>query len=76
MFEKGLFLIRGGFVFKTILGFLFGTQTNIFNKKGRVQHKFDDKKWQDWDNRLKANPDYNWRQHKGTQKQNQKPLAK
>ena len=50
---------------KFILGILFGKQTNIFNKKGRVQHDLGDKKWEDWNNRLKNNSDYNWRQHTG-----------
>ena len=48
-----------------LLGFLFGKQTNIFNKKGRVQHNLGDKKWQAWDNRLKENPNYDWRKHTG-----------
>lgn len=51
---------------KAILGFLFGKQTNIFNKKGRVEHDLGEKKWQDWNNRLKDNPQYDWHHHKGT----------
>ncbi len=50
---------------KSILGFLFGKQTNIFNKKGRVEHKFDSQKWDAWNNRLAENPKYDWRHHTG-----------
>ena len=50
---------------KAILGFIGGKQTNIFNKKGRVQHDLGDKKWEDWNNRLKADPDYDFRNHSG-----------
>ena len=50
---------------KTILGFIGGKSANIFNKNGRVEHDLGDKKWEDWNNRLKKNPKYNWRQHTG-----------
>lgn len=49
-----------------LLSFLFGKQTNIFNKTGRVEHDLGDQKWQDWNNRLKDNPNYNWKKHRGT----------
>ncbi len=52
----------------SILGFLFGTQTNIFNKKGRVEHDLGQKKWDDWNDRLAKNPNYDWRQHSGKSK--------
>lgn len=52
-------------MFKWILDILFGKDTNIFNKKGRVQHDLGEQKWEDWDNRLKSNSTYNWRQHAG-----------
>ena len=50
---------------KAILGFLFGTQTNIFNKKGRVEHDLGDQKWEAWNNRLAENPNYDYRKHTG-----------
>jgi 2-iminoacetate synthase ThiH len=50
---------------KAILGFLFGTQAQIFDKEGRVEHQFPKKKWEDWNNRLKANPEYDFKQHSG-----------
>lgn len=52
-------------MFGSILGFLFGKQTNIFNKKGRVEHDLGDKKWEAWNNRLAKNPDYDFRNHQG-----------
>jgi len=57
---------------KAILAFIGGKPNNIFNKKGRVEHDLGEKKWQDWDNRLKANPDYDWRKHSGKSKKDQK----
>ena len=59
---------------KFILGVIFGKQTNIFNKKGRVEHDLGDKKWEDWNNRLKENSNYNWRNHTGKNSKNQKSL--
>lgn len=43
--------------------FLFGKDPDIFDENGRVRHKFSDSKWTQWNDRLKANPEYNWRQH-------------
>ena len=48
-----------------LLDFLFGKSAKIFNKKGRVEHNHGSKKWEEWNNRLEKNPDYNWREHKG-----------
>lgn len=50
-------------VFKTIGDFLFGKDPDIFDETGRVRHKFTEEKWQQWDNRLKASPEYDWRKH-------------
>ena len=50
-----------------ILDFLFGKSAKIFNKKGKVQHDLGEQKWQEWNNRLQEDPQYNWRQHKGRQ---------
>jgi hypothetical protein len=48
---------------KAIGDILFGKSPDIFDENGRVRHKFSEKKWQQWDDRLKASPDYDWRQH-------------
>ncbi len=52
-------------MFQWLLRFLFGRQTNIFNKKGRVKHDLGEQKWKDWDKRLSENPDYDFRNHTG-----------
>lgn len=49
-----------------ILNFLFGAKAKIFNSQGKVQHALGTKRWQDWGNRYKNNPDYNWKNHSGT----------
>ena len=58
-----------------ILKFLFGKQTNIFDEKGNVHHDLGPEKWNRWNNRLKSNPDYDWRAHKGTQTKGSKAAA-
>lgn len=50
-------------VLKAIGDFLFGKDPDIFDEKGRVLHKFPKDKWKEWDDRLKASPDYDWRKH-------------
>ena len=35
--------------------------------KGQVLHKLRKKQWDDWNNRLIKNSEYNWREHKGSQ---------
>lgn len=45
-----------------ILDFLFGKDPQIFDEKGKVRHKFPEKKWQEWQNRFKTS-DYNWKEH-------------
>lgn len=50
-----------------ILDFLFGKDPDIFNPAGKVQHKLPRARWDDWENRFKSNPLYNWRLHTGTQ---------
>ena len=52
-------------MFKKILGFLFGKDAQIFNKKGSVEHNLGSKKWNQWTDRFSKNPDYNYSQHKG-----------
>ncbi|MCB0378672.1 MAG: hypothetical protein KDD33_09285 [Bdellovibrionales bacterium] len=56
---------------KSLLYFIGGKPTNIFNKKGKVEHKFPEEKWKQWDARLKDNPQYNWREHTGKQSHSQ-----
>lgn len=48
---------------KSIGDFLFGKDPDIFDESGRVRHKFTEDKWKQWDERLKANPDYDFRKH-------------
>ncbi|MFN7824780.1 MAG: hypothetical protein ACK5P6_05405 [Pseudobdellovibrionaceae bacterium] len=64
---------------KFVLDFLFGKDPDIFDESGNVLHKFPKKKWEAWQNRLKNDPQYNWRNHTGTQAgkkgQSQKPKA-
>lgn len=50
---------------KKILDFIGGKNPEIFDKKGRVEHQLGQKKWLDWDNRNKSNPEYDWKQHSG-----------
>ncbi len=50
---------------KKILEFLGGHAPKIFNSKGEVQHDLGDKKWKDWDQKNRTNPEYNWKQHTG-----------
>lgn len=54
--------MKMGFL-KVVGNFLFGKDPDIFDERGRVRHKFPDDKWTKWNNRLKANPDYDWRKH-------------
>ena len=50
---------------KKVTDFLFGKDPDIFDDKGRVQHKLPKKKWDDWHNRIVKGEDYNWRKHVG-----------
>jgi hypothetical protein len=50
---------------KSILGFLFGKDPDIFDDQGNVLHKLPKKKWDAWHNRTKLDPQYNWRNHTG-----------
>jgi hypothetical protein len=52
-------------ILKSIGDFLFGKDPDIFDEKGRVAHKLPKKKWDDWHNRTKTDPEYNWRNHTG-----------
>ena len=48
---------------KTLGNFLLGKDPDIFDDQGHVRHKFTDEKWRKWDNRLRANPEYDWHHH-------------
>lgn len=50
---------------KKVLDFLFGKEPDIFDENGNVMHKFPKKKWEAWQNRMKSDPHYNWRNHTG-----------
>ncbi|MFN8847710.1 MAG: hypothetical protein ACK5V3_17620 [Bdellovibrionales bacterium] len=52
-------------ILKATLDFLFGKDPDIFDERGRVMHKFPKKKWESWNNRIKLDPNYNWRHHTG-----------
>ncbi len=52
-------------ILNKIAGFLFGKDPDIFDDKGNVMHKFPKKKWDAWQNRMKADPNLNWRNHRG-----------
>lgn len=53
-------------MFKAIGNFLFGKDPDIFDDKGNVVHKLPKKKWDQWADRMKTSPEYNWRNHVGT----------
>lgn len=50
-------------IMKSLGDFLFGKDADIFDESGRVRHKFPEEKWQKWNDRLKADPNYDWRKH-------------
>lgn len=52
-------------VLKVVGDFLFGKDPDIFDEKGMVSHKHPRKKWDAWINRIKNDPQYNWRNHTG-----------
>ncbi|MEI7973564.1 MAG: hypothetical protein WCH11_04270 [Bdellovibrio sp.] len=51
----------------SIIEFLFGKNPDIFDDKGQVLHKHPKRKWDAWIHRMKTDPNYNWRNHTGTQ---------
>lgn len=51
----------------SVLNFLFGKDPDIFDENGNVMHKHPKKKWDAWQNRMKIDPEYSWRNHTGTQ---------
>lgn len=51
---------------KAIGDFLFGKNPDIFDKNGNIVHRHSKRTWEAWNNRLKMDPNYNWRNHTGT----------
>jgi hypothetical protein len=58
--SKGCFTMG---LIKAVGDFLFGKSPQIFDEQGRIRHPFSDEKWAKWNDRFKANPDYDWRHH-------------
>jgi hypothetical protein len=54
---------------KALGDFLFGKDPDIFDKNGEVRHNLPDNKWKDWDDRIRANPNYDFQYHKGQAKE-------
>jgi hypothetical protein len=54
-------------ILKGIGDFLFGKDPKIFDEKGNVRHNFSEQKWVDWDQRIRKNPNYDWREHAGVE---------
>ncbi len=52
-------------ILKKIGDILFGKDPDIFDGKGNVRHRLSDAKWKAWDERIRGNPEYNWREHTG-----------
>ena len=55
-----------------VLDFLFGKLPSIFNKKGEVVHRLDSQKISEWKKNFSADPQKNWRYHKGRESVYQK----
>jgi len=53
---------------KKLLHFLFGAPPDIFDAQGNIVHKLPDDRWKSWRARFESNPNYNWRQHRGTER--------
>jgi len=58
-------------VLKSVGDFLFGKSPDIFDNSGNIVHKLSKRTWDAWNNRIKMDPDYNWRNHRGTRAGNQ-----
>ena len=54
-------------ILKGIGDFLFGKDPKIFDERGNVRHNFPEEKWVKWDQRIRQNPNYDWRHHTGTE---------
>lgn len=54
---------------KKLLTFLFGKSPDIFDANGNVVHKLPDDRWKAWRDRFEKSASYDWRHHKGTERQ-------
>ncbi len=52
-------------ILKKLGDILFGKDPDIFDGKGNVRHLLPTEKWKAWDDRIRGNPEYNWRDHTG-----------
>jgi hypothetical protein len=59
-----------------LLDFIAGKSPDIFDADGNVLHKLPDEKWKKWNDRFQASADYDWRQHKGTERKLTPPPKK
>ena len=59
-----------------VLDFLFGKSPDIFDADGNVMHKFPPEKWKAWRERFEKNQSFDWRQHKGTEREVKKQIKK
>jgi hypothetical protein len=50
-----------------VLDLLFGKAPDIFDSKGNVLHKLPEDRWKSWNERFQKR-EYNWRDHKGTER--------
>lgn len=60
---------------KKIMEFLFGTKYPIFNEKGEIQHSREEFV-QEWKERYKKDPGYDWKNHAGTHFQDSSASSK
>lgn len=59
-----------------VLDILFGKSPDIFDEKGNVVHKLPAERWQAWRDRFEKNPEFDWRQHRGTKREIKKQIKK
>ncbi len=53
-------------ILKKVADFILGKDAEIFDEKGRVQHKLPKRKWDDWQSRYIKSQEHNWREHTGS----------
>jgi hypothetical protein len=58
-----------------ILDIIFGKAPDIFDAKGGVLHKLPEERWTQWHARFKKS-EFDWRQHKGTERKVESPVKK
>lgn len=57
-------------IVKAVTSFLFGRKPKIFDAEGNVVHQFPAEKWKAWSEKNADDPNYNWRNHTGTNPKN------